>query len=232
MKSKPENAQKSDKLGKADSLDEKVVKPWWKMGLFEILLLVLTGLGIGVAGLTCSIYFKQMKQMRTDQRAWIVLDGAGNRQLLISDNQNGDKTISTSMQFLNTGKTPAKNIVVGALLVIVQNGTDTPGEYSGPAAGSLSSIMYPNVAVPITVQLLRTDPNSPTGATPEYISSKEYQDLMIGRSYVVVKGEGTYEDIFGTKHWFHYCQAVSPPGATAGQITSRDCVAFNNVDDN
>jgi hypothetical protein len=231
MSPEPDKPLKEVVKKKPNILDKRDSGPWWKMNLFEILLLILTTLGICVAGLSCSIYFKQMKQMRTDQRAWIVLDG-GNRQLQITDNGNGEKTISAQMQFLNTGKTPAKDVVIGTLLVIVPNGKDTPAEYAGPGAGSASSLLYPNVAVPITVQLLRTDPNSVVGASPLYISNREYQDLMTGITYVVVKAEGTYADIFGTKHWFHFCQAVSPPGATIGQVTSRNCVAFNAVDDN
>jgi hypothetical protein len=233
MSPEPDKPLKEAAKKKPEILDEQDSdKPWWKMNLFEVLLLILTTLGIGVAGLTCSIYFKQMKQMRTDQRAWIVLDGAGNRQLQVIDNGNGEKTISTQMQFTNTGKTPAKDVVIGTLLVIVPNGRDTPAEYAGPGAGSEASLLYPNVSVPLTVQLLRNDPNSVVGASPLYISNREYQDLMTGITYVAVKAEGTYGDIFGTKHWFHFCQAVSPPGATIGQVTSRNCVAFNTVDDN
>lgn len=202
------------------------------MNLFEFLLLILTGAGIIVGTLTYSIYGKQIKQMRTDRRAWMTLSGTGDGKIQVTANEAGEKTLSAAMQISNTGQTPAKSVDIKFLLTVVPNGTDNPDSYTGAGMENTASIFYPNNSVPITLQLLRENPNTATRTSSRYLSEKEYQELIDGFSYIVVIARGRYTDIFGTEHWLRYCSAVSPPGSKATQITSRNCVDFNNVDDN
>jgi hypothetical protein len=54
------------------------------------------------------------------------------------------------------------------------------------------------------------------------------KDLETGQSYIVFYGEITYEDVFGKKHWTHFCTGS---GAAMQELdTLKKCIAYNDVD--
>ena len=61
------------------------------------------------------------------------------------------------------------------------------------------------------------------------LTKTEVAEIESGESYIVVFARITYFDVYGISHWINFCswQAHRP-----GNYSSRDCVEYNNVDNN
>jgi hypothetical protein len=189
----------------------------------------LTAIGLFVAVLTGLIFWKQLKQMRIDQRAWVT---AGNSQIQTKrDPATGNVSLSAEMGCTNAGKTPGRRYVAEFIMTVVQNGNSPSFDYSVPHATQESGIVYPNSTVPFRIEPVKKNPNTATGVESDVLSAAQFTDLQDAKSYVSIYGRTTYLDVFGTSHWQHFCMFWTPnPGPV--QITARECTGYNDVDDN
>jgi hypothetical protein len=195
---------------------------------FEKLMGFLTFLGIVVAALSGVIFWNQMKQMRTDQRAWVVLTSSN--FTYPKNDATGEITVVLPMLITNTGKTPARKSVVNIATQIVPNGANVIFDYDRVTVENVVGIIYPNSHLDINAQLLRRNRNAAERSETRYLSSSESKDLTEGRTFLAVYAKGSYTDVFGTAHWYRFCAfgTLSPQPI---QVTAESCANYNDSDD-
>jgi hypothetical protein len=198
------------------------------MSTSEKTMAALAFLGLIVAILTGVIFWEQMRQMRIDQRAWVVLS-SNNAEFEFPRNELGETTVSLPLTLTNTGKTPAKKYFVEVVTEINPNQREVSFQYAKDHTGITAGTLYPNSPVKMTAQLVQGNPKAATGLEPRGLSASEYQELLEGRTYLAVYARGEYFDIFGDKHWFHFCihKSLSP---TIILTQSRSCSEYNDAD--
>lgn len=141
--------------------------------------------------------------------------------------QVGVQTIAP-IQFINVGKTPAKDLVAYSFVEIVDIDKSphllkAEGGNNGPWARTISGIVFPEVVVDGVAKSL----DNQGGDRP--ITDAEYQRLMKGQAYLAISGIAYYKDVYNTKHWTTFCGWHS---FAAGHVAAVACVADNTVDDN
>jgi hypothetical protein len=166
--------------------------PGWKMALEFAAVVV----GIVVA----IIYGGQLSQMiesnrltresyKLDERAWVAVTSVNGTGL------EAGKKFTYSVHFVDTGKTPARNVVIH------------PGDELAPRGQT------PNLSVEMGAVRLgvlspsseRTYDNGPIPPTRN-IQTMMKEDLDVLRTKTLyVHGKITYDDIFGCHHWIAYC---------------------------
>ena len=176
-----------------------------------------------LAIITAGIFYYQLWQMRIDTRPWIEFKPSS--QIPIPQ-------VSVQMvapiQFINVGKTPAKDLRAYSFVEIVD--IDKPphlvkaeGEDNGPWTRTISGIVFPEVVVDGMAKSL-----DEKGADRP-ITDAEYQRLMKGEAYFAISGIAFYKDVCNTKHWTRFCGWHS---FAAVKVAAIACVANNTVDDN
>jgi hypothetical protein len=96
---------------------KEITKRFWSMSRSEWVMAVLTLMGIIVACLTGAIFWKQLGAMKTDQRAWVVMNmppvnPEPTRETFADGVIITALTLTVPVTVLNTGKTPAKHYSV------------------------------------------------------------------------------------------------------------------------
>lgn len=232
----------SDKQGQSNGAQQKSKadmnppEPRW-LGLtrFERIMAVLTFFGLVIAGLTGGIFWLQLGEMRTDERAWISMSTPTNYPPQFPKNRESvDITgVSTTVTVTNGGKTAAREVYSQVVMEYVINGSDPEFIYDGRARSTnLAGIMFPNQTAQFPAPFSKGVPNSPT-VVGRLLTPGEYDDLGNGNAYLAVYAEVTYLDIFNTKHWLHYCAFFTNPATTPNvTVTARKCVSYNNTDNN
>jgi hypothetical protein len=87
---------------------------------------ILTILGILVAALTGWIFYLQLDEMRTDERAWISIVSAQSH----FPNVGSASPVVVTLTFANTGKTVARNLFGEFAVEYVVNGNSPDFDYS------------------------------------------------------------------------------------------------------
>jgi hypothetical protein len=118
----------------------------------------------------------------------------------------------------NFGKTPAR-IVEGKAIGTIWKEGDEPDFSVGikpPYTALHYPVFFPTVTSPLVLPIIRYFANQPVPVSP--------QEIADGKSYIIVYGQLTFDDIFGEHHWTHFC--VSYP------IPTKKCVQYNDTDGN
>jgi hypothetical protein len=207
---------------------DQTEKRWWGLTRFERIMSVLTLAGLAVAFLTGLIFLQQLHEMRTDQRAWISFAAGGTQFPKDASSLNTDQVIRT-ITVNNIGKTAARILKTDLVMDYEVNGSAPDFVYDQRARQSATTgIVFPNspfaVNVPFTKGILNSGET-----TARFLTQSEFHDLQNGDGYMVIYGQATYLDIFGTKHWTHFCAFFTVPGASV-KVTARECTDYNDTD--
>jgi len=163
------------------------------------------------------------RQMRQDQRAWIKLTspeplgtGAG-------------YPIEAKIHMLNTGKTPALDYIGESIIKVFPINRETVFDYTNPDHGhSTGGILYPSDPRDMEAAMYAKEAWARTPQPDKLLlSAQELGAFTAGKSYIVVYSRVTYYDIFGVKHWTHFCNWTSYKPAPA-----KKCSEYNRVDNN
>jgi hypothetical protein len=155
-----------------------------------------------------------------EQRAWVSVT-------IPAIPLNG-KYIPATLQMTNTGKTPATGIQGNIVATILAKGErPTFGDYSvgHPHKRLYAAAVFPNSPLPITIAVAEYGPTAEQQIIPDDSLRK---DIANGNRFIVFYGEITYSDIFGIKHWTHFCTVTAP--AVLDNLT--ECISYNNIDYN
>lgn len=170
----------------------------------------------------------QLDSMRKDERAWVSVNAAATPRFV--NDTVGNVTVFWDAVATNTGKSPARHFAVEVVVDKVRNGVYPAFPYNRTVTLSTAGLILPNGNVPI--QALLGEPMTVNGQqVPIPLSPSEYQDILDGKDFLIVYGHSTYVDIFGKKHWQHFC-GWSSPTTKAVQVTASTCSNYNDVDDN
>ena len=203
-------------------------KRWWGLTRFEWLMSILTLCAVVVAVLTGLIFLRQLHEMRTDERAWITM--SSEHVAYPSDQHDPTMaTVTVDVAIDNKGKTPARIFSASMVVDYVLNGKSPDFSYQFGVNHAVG-IWPPQSPLTLTVPLLKIDQGS-GGAVSRFLTLKEFEALSNGGAYMVIYGRANYLDIFGVKHWLHYCAAWvhSDKGPS---ITSKACSDYNDTDGN
>jgi hypothetical protein len=166
------------------------------------------------------------QQMRQDQRAWISLSMREEMQY------TAGQSVTTNVQLLNTGKTPARHIRIetGLQKLATQDAPDlTFGSKTAQAYGTVGAVFpnQPPIPIPAQWMLPTKDHKEPLVGI---ISNQDIQDLRAGKIYFVVYARVKYTDIFGIERTTRFCQFETTPLKSIS-VNARTCTDFNGVDD-
>lgn len=135
-----------------------------------------------------------------DQRAWVGVDS-------ITGNVELGKPLIVTVQYRNTGKSPALKLITIASVEPVDKGKEPSFTYEPNLAGVLSStVLQPNA---IYRNILNAG-----GATNIAVTQVGYDRIRSGDLVVFVYGKLTYEDIFSRSHRTTFCVYLDPIGKT------------------
>ena len=202
----------------------------WGLTKFEWIIAVLTLAGVVIAFLTGAIFWEQLHEMKTDQRAWVTMS-LGRVQFPSNISDIGKVQVQAPLTVNNVGKTAARNLHSKVVMEYEVNGQSPEFVYDHRMrAESTSGIMFPTAQETMPIFFLEGNPNDKNGSQPRFLTPSEYQDLIKGDGYMVVYGETTYADIFGTNHWMHYCTFFVSPQAVSVTVTAKGCTDYNDTD--
>lgn len=157
--------------------------------------------------------------MRLDQRAWV---GIGQLSAVPESFHVNDKA-SVSVGFNNTGKTPAKNLMLTIVLVPVNRGERPKFSYT-----SVNPVPYgllpPNGENHVSLSISK---NKFTGEA-WIITPELFKPLVSGDIRPCFHGYMIYEDIFGNPHWMTFCYFLDE---LPGPVKFGACHEHNSTGD-
>ena len=165
------------------------------------------------------------KAMKIEQRPWI-------RVTVTPREIRASAPIGAIVHLVDNGKTPAKGVVRGDLVVEkLKNGEEPNLDYPFPHVQFTTGMIVPNDAPQdVPVYRLRTPHET------EPLTASELDDFNHSKIYFIVYGSVYYRDFFGTEHWTKFCEFFTPPSpsadASGSGITARHCTNYGDVDDN
>src|ERR1700687_3503848 len=159
---------------------------------------ILVSLVALVAYFTQAYYMRQA--MRVDQRAWISMPFPNSFPM------NGT-SIPAVTQIINSGKTPAKGLVVD-IFASVLNKDDKPtvGDFSvGHPHERLHApgVIFPHDPTPVNVSVGTYLPEGGEEATVPNEALR--QDIASGKRFILFYGRATYLDVFEVQHYTQFC---------------------------
>lgn len=165
---------------------------------------------------------KQLAEMRMEQRAWVEMSASPQNLNVVPAQQ-----VHVHLVVENIGKSVARE--VNAFVTVEMLPTDrAPVLNSGKSAGisGTTGVLYPGEQLPIDTTMYVTN-DAGSEIKTAVLSDEDVQRWQQGRAYFVVRGETTFLDIFGKKHWTHFCTFFmgSAPG-----VPAASCTAYNGVD--
>lgn len=139
---------------------------------------------------------------RLDQRAWV-----GVKKATIDPVQPG-KPVITSVILSNFGKTPARNIQLGARMMIPRVKMDNEAGYKlaqdelMKVEKGRGGVLFPGADSSILI------PIRPS------VKDEDMADILAGRQTIYLIGEVTYEDVFRETHFTRYFYSYNPTSKT------------------
>lgn len=188
--------------------------PYWGWKILEGAALIAA---IAYAIITWNMWRDSHKNFAVDERAWLSVEsafpGVAKEQI----------PLTSDVLIRNTGKTFAKKIVSQYVILILRNTERVQFDYSRTGTGDLIGIMPPNGVAVFGVTKSVDQPSS------ALLTKEQADDLVSGRSYLVVYGKGAYTDIFGETHWFRHCNWKSY--YPSGTYAAPGCTRYNDAGD-
>ena len=151
------------------------------------------------------------KNFKLDERAWISIVPSPSPVA----GPNGTMLVQAQVQ--NVGKTPAR-LVDGVMIGTILKNEEIPDftAIRNPHTALHYPTLFQNIPAPTNLPILRYAADAGVPVSP--------QEIADGKSYIVAYGQLTFDDIFGSPHWTHFC--------TSYPIITKKCVQYNDTDGN
>ncbi len=172
-----------------------------------------------VGFLQLCVFREQLRVQKIVERAWVNIIPPANFPL-------DGAFIPVAMQIVNSGKTPAKEVQGDIIATILRKGEAPNFDYGlgHPHNRIYTGVIFPNGPLSSTIPIVRYGPMTPEVIVP---TPELRQELASGQSFIIVHGKITYTDTFGVQHWTKFCTGMAAP-----LIDFKDCIRYNDVDDN
>jgi hypothetical protein len=162
------------------------------------------------------------RQMRIDQRPWIYpLVG-------LPDQVIENTTLTATVHYTNSGKSPAKNVTVRFWFEAVPAHQEPAMRCAVPYLMGTTGVLFPGFGDDYNVNWERCITN-PADRRPIIVNHTDAENLNGGNSFIIVYGRIDYSDVFGVRHWTTSCHWKAFRG---GGYTAKRCADYNNVDNN
>jgi hypothetical protein len=171
--------------------------------------------------------------MRTDERPWIKANDPNPTQIKFPQSRESVDQTDVTVQLIvdNIGKTAARSLDSEWVMEYVTNGDSPEFVYDNRARSFVTTgIVFPHDPFTISVVFMKGKLNSKE-TEPRYLVPSEFDGLSTGKAYMAVYGKADYSDIWGNKHWLHYCYWFVAPSATT-PVTAKACTQYNDTDHN
>jgi len=178
-----------------------------------------------IAVIQAGIYTKQLDLGKTDERAWLQGDSEFAKDGLVEN-----APLYGVITLRNSGKTPATDISVLAVLRIAQN-SDRVVISNGPGTRGTVGAIFPNEVPPPAAMEVHTSLMDGSGKVAPYkLTPEDISSLKRGDSFALLWFQITYKDIFSKKHWTRQCSFKGFDGG-GGKFNARQCTDFNGAGD-
>ena len=151
--------------------------------------------------------------MRLDQRAWLSV---GDDTYAIDESG----PVTSSVTVLNTGKSPATNVLCRITGVTKPKGhvlADSDIVYSADLPTQKQGTLFPNQHFPLAAGGPPMEPGS---------QRRWFASVRSGEQVQYFFGNVRYKDTFGRDHWTHFCSQFVP-----GTKSGTPCPIYNDTDD-
>jgi hypothetical protein len=153
-------------------------------------------------------------QMRLDQRAWIGVEEISS----IPPIPEEDKIWDISASLKNTGKTPAKNILMWNTEVVVKEAPNVNSDCAAARKTQASRSMLPPNGTYKALLHVANGIKTP----------KDWESEITAQGALYVHGCVIYDDVFRQMHWMTYCGVFDLPHKGNGFLA---CQRYNNTGD-
>jgi hypothetical protein len=164
------------------------------------------------------------RQMRQDQRAWMEVSftkPAHPTEIGIG------VPLAYPLRIRDTGKTAAIHVKAYLQLEIVPRYHCPKMLYS--RFNTNAGLLYPDMPLDGDAMTYDLSPgNSPVQPVP--LNKQEFLCLRDAKCFVIFFADVRYLDIFGVKHWTHFCEF--DPVRIKGGVTAKKCTDYNGADNN
>jgi len=184
--------------------------------------------GLLISVLVLLVYFTQAcfmrKAMRVDQRAWVSIPFPNSFQLT-------GASIPVVTQIINSGKTPAKGLLVDVFASVLNKGDKVSvGDFStGHPHERLHApgVIFPHDPVPVNISVGTYLPDGGEQLTVPDETLR--QGIASGERFILFYGRATYHDVFEVEHYTQFCTGT---GSGIPSDVLKDCLRYNDVDSN
>ena len=158
------------------------------------------------------------RQLRMDQRAWIIVKYP-TIQLI------DGSPITVPLATENIGNTVAKNVSGKVSVYLTKAGGDPDLDY-GP--GHTHYEFGPTgLFIPNTPDVMNWD--AIRDGKKIILTTAAHRAIIEGDMLITIHGKIEYRDIFGDSHWLTFCQQAG--GGTMRPTSSNKCASYNNTDE-
>jgi len=209
---------------------EERTKPWNHDRNF--LLQILTVAVVAVYTFVALLQWMIMRDALTvEQRPFLKI-----QQKIGSSNQLiAGQPIQTTLEFINTGKTPARHMKAYMFIELVSANQsphlinpDKPGDETRYWSFTTTGVIFNAQSIEGVAKRTGPDPGGPNNGTKDIpLTIPETEKLSRGDIYEAVYGVTYYWDIFGNKHWTAFCGWAAAP---SGGYAASECTRYNDVD--
>jgi hypothetical protein len=167
------------------------------------------------------------RTMRVDQRAWIA-------PRVVNQIVAQDQPLAVTIQFDNTGKTPATHVETCVVAEIIKN-TTTNIDVSCPDTSKSPglSVVFPQTHISRLIDA--TGNGGKTTIDPQGLLREPLmKQLRHWEKSVLVYGRIDYWDVFKRPHWATFCSTMlilpPTPGGMPETVNWNACPAWNDID--
>ena len=156
--------------------------------------------------------------IKLDQRAWIGVTS-------VSGKPEVGKQLAITVTFQNTGKTPAKNTNIAAVVEPAHENKAPDFTLEKRVRRESKGLVTPQGETFSTLVIVNED--SPSGE----LNDAALKDITEGELRIYAHGIVEYDDVFGTHHWATYCFYLNPGGKhKKGYSGYSACKEHNDTD--
>jgi hypothetical protein len=173
--------------------------------------------GLFYAAVTYFMWQDSHHNFMIDQRAWLTA------VVNVPTTVNQGTPLAVNLNIFNSGKTVARKILVECVVSRQKNTDIVPLDY-----GRTHSINDIGMLTPNTITAAQCFTGEPDQT--DTLTKNQSDDLVNGRAYLAMYGQGRYDDIFGGVHWFRFCVWKSYYAGN-GNFNAKSCTDYSDTGD-
>jgi hypothetical protein len=161
------------------------------------------------------------RQARVENGAFFTANEEIDKHMIVGKPFTGAATV------VNVGKSEAREVRADVVLTRIKNGGKIVFSYDLSHTIMLGKIENPNESSKLETTWGKMV--GPRIGAPILPTQKDVDDFTQGTDFFILYGRVTYQDVFGVRHWLHFCGFST---GTQGRFHARACTDYNDTDHN